>query len=432
MAPSIAEFVNSDPELTILFEAIKVVSGLPADLSVVFPDRPTSPPTKQPTRPHPPTSPPTRYPEEPIEDKPPTEVTPPQQYLGYTGYKGIYGSYAQPYKPGNVYEYLELVEQLVQQQGSVGVNNAGYGTFTPGVYNSGSGAFTSTFSSACPECPRNLRFVQNNPFRRGNLLQILDEPGDFTFLAPTNAAFRTIPVEVLELLFLQEEFIPHLADLLLYHALEGKRLVQDFFAVEIISAFNQEGVLVRQNPLRINGNSVVRPNRNASNGVTHIINGVLIPDWVANSIIGFVSSMDDMSLLFEFLERAGLVQELDTLGDELTLVGPTNDAFTALGEDALGFLRDPDNQSSLVEILEYHIILKVFTSPELVDGDSLDTRRQGSSVEVSVGGITIMFNQANVVPRNGINGASSDSILAKNGVLYKIDSVLNPNSLGGF
>jgi uncharacterized surface protein with fasciclin (FAS1) repeats len=40
-----------------------------------------------------------------------------------------------------------------------------------------------------------------------------------------------------------------------------------------------------------------------------------------------------------------------------------------------------------------------------------------------------MFNQAKVIPRNGINGVSSDSILANNGVLYKIDAVLNPDSL---
>jgi uncharacterized surface protein with fasciclin (FAS1) repeats len=265
-------------------------------------------------------------------------------------------------------------------------------------------------------------------FQRVNLLELLDQPGDLTFFAPTNNAFTSIPEELLELLFLRDEFVPHLEDLLLYHALDGKRLVQDFFAVEIITTLNTEGALIRQNPLRINGISIVRPNINASNGVTHVINRVLAPDWVANSIIGFISSMNDMSLLFEFIERAGLVQGLDTLGDELTLVGPTNDAFTALGDDVLGFLRDPDNQSSLVDILQYHIILGVFTSPELVDGDSLDTLNRRSSVDVSVGD-TIMFNQAKVIPRNGINGVSSDSILANNGVLYKIDAVLNPDSL---
>jgi transforming growth factor-beta-induced protein len=115
----------------------------------------------------------------------------------------------------------------------------------------------------------------------------------------------------------------------------------------------------------------------------------------------------------------------------LTLVGPTNDAFTALGEELLGFLRDPDNQKSLVAILQYHIILGVFTSPDLVDGDILDTRNCRRSVEVSVGD-TLMFNQANVVPRNGVNGVASDSIFTNNGVLLKIDAVLNPDSSNGF
>jgi uncharacterized surface protein with fasciclin (FAS1) repeats len=107
----------------------------------------------------------------------------------------------------------------------------------------------------------------------------------------------------------------------------------------------------------------------------------------------------------------------------------------------------PDNQKSLVAILQYHIILGVFTSPDLVDGGILDTRNRRRSVEVSVGildtrnrrrsvevsvGDTLMFNQANVVRRNGVNGVASDSMLANNGVLLKIDAVMNPDSLNGF
>jgi uncharacterized surface protein with fasciclin (FAS1) repeats len=398
------------------------------------------------------------------------EVTPPQQYLGYTGYKGIYGSYTQPYTPGNVFEYLELVEQLVQQQGSVGVN-AGSVTFTPGVYNSGSvgfpsgvagsggftsfitsacpggcrrklqsGAFTSgsgAITSACPECPRNLRFVQASPLRRGNLLQILDEPGDgdLTFFAPTNTAFRRESVDLLELLFLQDEFIPHLADLLLYHGIDGKRLTEDFQSrSQDVDAFNNETVRVTRIPLpqgplrlRINQNTIKLPDISASNGVTHVINGLLKPDWVTNSIFVWVTTdatFGDLSKLVELLVRADLADTLDTFGDKLTVVGPTNDAFDALDEALLESWGDPANQQDLVDVLEYHIIKEVLTPDELVDGDILETRHDPSSVEVSVVGTTIQFNQANVV--------SSDSILANNGVLYRIDSVLNPNSLGGF
>jgi uncharacterized surface protein with fasciclin (FAS1) repeats len=119
--------------------------------------------------------------------------------------------------------------------------------------------------------------------------------------------------------------------------------------------------------------------------------------------------------------------KLDRFGDELTLVAPTNDAFAALGGAVLDSLRDPENQQALVDILEYHIIIGVFTSPELEDGVSLLTEQSGS-IEVSIiedsNVVEFMFNQATVV--------SSDSILANNGILYKIDAVLNPNSVNGF
>jgi transforming growth factor-beta-induced protein len=284
-------------------------------------------------------------------------------------------------------------------------------------------------------CNRKLLFVQGSPIRRANLLQVLDEPGDFTFFAPNNNAFRSIPVRFLELLFLQDAFIPHLEDLLLYHGLIGERFVADFFAIEIINTFNNEGVQVRREPsnsllnLLVNGNSVRRRNINASNGVTHVIGGVLAPDWVSNSILDFVVVASDLSLLFEFIERAGLSDALDVFGQELTLVAPTNAAFNALGTAILEALRDPANQQFLIAILAYHVILGVITTDALdeLDGSSLATA-EGSAVVVSVEvelGVTIRtINQARVM--------STDSILANNGAFYRIEAVLNPNSLDGF
>jgi transforming growth factor-beta-induced protein len=262
--------------------------------------------------------------------------------------------------------------------------------------------------------------------RRVNVLQILSGPGDFTFFAPTNSAFAALPRDLLELLYLRDAFIPHLEDLLRYHALNGKRFTDQFFAIEIIPAFNSEGLLVREEPFLVNGIRVVRNNIDATNGVTHVINGVLRPDWVDNSILSFVASMDDLSILFELLERAGLNDKLDTFGDEFTFVAPTNDAFTALGEVVLDTLRDPENQEGLLNILEYHIITGVFAE-QLEVGVNLPTE-QGGSIEFSIIEVAnimeFMFNQATVV--------SSGSMLANNGALYKIDAVLDPDPVNGF
>jgi uncharacterized surface protein with fasciclin (FAS1) repeats len=158
----------------------------------------------------------------------------------------------------------------------------------------------------------------------------------------------------------------------------------------------------------------------ASNGVFHVINEVLRPNWVFNPIFGFVATMEDMSILFELLRLVELGATLNSIGDEFTLVAPTNDAFRALGDVVLDSLRQPENQQALFNILEYHIITGVFA--ELEVGVDLPTE-QGGSIEVSKS-IDFMFNQASVV--------SSGSILANNGALYKIDAVLNPDSVVGF
>jgi uncharacterized surface protein with fasciclin (FAS1) repeats len=189
---------------------------------------------------------------------------------------------------------------------------------------------------------RELRFDQNNPIKGGNLGQLLDSPGDFTFLAPTNNAFRDIPQDLLSLLFLDDEFIYHLEDLLLYHGLTRERFTGTFRNNERIASFNSENILFQKNPLRINnGITFARTNIETRNGVAHAIRGVLKPNWVDNSILSFVSDMSDLSLLLEFLILGDLDQVLNVFGDRCTLAGPTNAAFQALGDGTLMSLRDP-------------------------------------------------------------------------------------------
>jgi transforming growth factor-beta-induced protein len=319
------------------------------------------------------------------------------------------------------------------------------GTIVEGLYGDFGGESSSYYSAPggagnCESPPdgvySNLRVIgpgarrfgsdrRRLQIRRGFFLNILDDPDrNFTLFAPTNNAFQLLPQELLQLLYLRDAFVPHLEDLLRYHALNEERFSDQFLANETIPSLNTERIQVGLDPfLVVNGIRVVRRNIDASNGVTHVINGVLKPDWVDNSILAFVTMMDDLSILFDLLERAGLADKLDQFGDEFTFVAPTNDAFNALGNTTLATLRDPENQQALVDILEYHIIIGVIALSELSllqDGASLLTEQGGSIVVsiIEVANITaFMFNQATVV--------SSGSILANNGVLYKIDAVLN-------
>jgi hypothetical protein len=121
------------------------------------------------------------------------------------------------------------------------------------------------------------RKLQNSALRRNNLLDVLDQPGDFTYFAPTNGAFSLIPRDCLEKLFLEEQFRPNLEDLVLYQGFVGERFTPAFEDGERINTFLDENILVATNPVRINTFNLARPNNDARNGVTHIIRGVLRP-----------------------------------------------------------------------------------------------------------------------------------------------------------
>jgi uncharacterized surface protein with fasciclin (FAS1) repeats len=284
---------------------------------------------------------------------------------------------------------------------------------------------------------RNLRFQKNNTFRTNNLFNILNEPGNepggYTFFAPTNTAFsRSLPADLWEILFTDEDFLPHLEDLLLFHGLEGEQFISEFDNRNYVT-FNTETVVVRKpnvlSTLRVGGTPVgdsSSTDNDASNGVAHKLSGVLRPVWLRNSVLDFTRTNDDLSMFHELLSLSGLGQELGQVpgkygpvGSGLTLLAPTNDAFNGTYFD---FLRDPANRVELERILRYHIVDGVFTSPRLMNGSNIPTE-SGSTITVSVVDQIIMFNQAT---------ATSESILASNGVLYEISAVLDPDTGTGF
>jgi uncharacterized surface protein with fasciclin (FAS1) repeats len=298
--------------------------------------------------------------------------------------------------------------------------------------------FRPTFNGTFPfpSGRRKLQFQLSNPFRINDISSFLDGPGSFTFFAPTNAGFNSVPPALLETLFTNDEFLPHLEDLLLYHGLEGGRFTSQFGNGARITTLNTERVGFRtlDGILRVNRNvPVVEPNIELSNGIVHKVEGVLAPGWVSNTVLRSLMVRTDLSvsIMLELLVLAGLDETLNSeQGSGFTVLAPTNFAFSLLnGAVDLPFLRNPANEARLDRILGYHIIVdKVYTTPRLIDGANLATA-SGNDVVVSVVDENVMldpvfmFNQAT---------ATSESILANNGVLYEISAFLNPDRVGGF
>merc|ERR1712199_50398 len=100
--------------------------------------------------------------------------------------------------------------------------------------------------------------------------------------------------------------------------------------------------------------NVIKADNVASNGVVHIIDGVLIPPATPN-IVKLAESVKDLSTLVAAVVAGGLADTLSSPGP-LTVFAPTNEAFAALPAGTLAKLMKPENKKELVDILTYHVL----------------------------------------------------------------------------
>lgn len=117
-----------------------------------------------------------------------------------------------------------------------------------------------------------------------DLVSTLQGEGPFTVFAPTNEAFNALPDGTLDTL-LQPENKNQLANVLTYHVVSGDVMSSDLSDGQAIETV-QGGTLtvsIRDGNVYLQdatGNEVqvVSPDIQASNGVVHIINGVVLPE----------------------------------------------------------------------------------------------------------------------------------------------------------
>jgi len=133
------------------------------------------------------------------------------------------------------------------------------------------------------------------------LAEVLSGPGPFTVFAPTDEAFAALPAGTVESL-LKPENKQQLVDILKYHVVSGR--VYDNDAVKAGSAQTLLGRSVDASlsaaGIKINDSSVVVKNIEASNGVVHVINAVLIPSSMSrqNVMSTLMSAIDQGTPIF--------------------------------------------------------------------------------------------------------------------------------------
>jgi len=102
--------------------------------------------------------------------------------------------------------------------------------------------------------------------------------GPYTVFAPTNAAFDGLPAGALDKL-LEPASKKQLAGVLTYHVVPGEVMAADLRDGQKLETVNGETLTVRVkgDEVTVGGAKVVQPDVDASNGVVHVVDGVLQP-----------------------------------------------------------------------------------------------------------------------------------------------------------
>jgi uncharacterized surface protein with fasciclin (FAS1) repeats len=128
-----------------------------------------------------------------------------------------------------------------------------------------------------------------------------------------------------------------------------------------------------------------------------------------------IAGRSDLSTFSRGLEAAGLTATLSGAGP-YTVWAPTNGAFDKLPAGQLNaLLQDPP---ALRRILLYHIGQGPITAAQIVQVPTVRTL-EGEPIKVSASGSNVELNDATV---------TQPDVLASNGIIHVIDSVLLPPS----
>ncbi len=123
-----------------------------------------------------------------------------------------------------------------------------------------------------------------------SLVETLNGSGPYTVFAPTNEAFAELPTGALDFL-LRPENKDLLQQVLRYHVVPGEVMAADLSTGGISSLAGGIAVRVTDDRVIINNGSVVQPDIEASNGVVHVVNRVLIPSAVRDQLLAQLAQL---------------------------------------------------------------------------------------------------------------------------------------------
>ena len=251
--------------------------------------------------------------------------------------------------------------------------------------------------------------------QKAGLAEFLSTENNLTVFAPTNDAFAAL-LSDLGLSSLNDIPTADLASILTYHVIGAKAMSSDLSTgyVSTLSSYDNNNITMyieTESGVMINNSvSVTTADIEASNGIIHVVDKVILPPTVVNIAL----ANDNFTTLVQAVVKAGLVDALSSEGP-FTVFAPTNEAFDALFTQ-LGVSGVEDlTAEQLTPILMYHVVPGNVLSTELISGE-VGTLNGDSNLNVDLSS-GVKINESSVVAAD-IQGA--------NGVVHVIDKVLIP------
>ena len=300
-------------------------------------------------------------------------------------------------------------------------------------------------------------------------MNTLETQSPLTVFAPTNDAFAALPAGVLANL-LKPENKAQLVDILTYHVVSGNVSSSELKNAELVPTLEGKDISVNIEStgfylnVGTNGAEVIKANVEASNGVVHLINAVLLPPPAPSTlnIVQLAQSVPDLSTLVQAVVAGGLASTLSGPGP-FTVLAPTNEAFAgesctsthpdivfcsrhnpllsctrrwlvfltprslscalhaALPAGVLANLLKPENKALLDSVLTYHVVSGEVYSYQIDNGASVPSLDNGAKLAFQVNNGQIYVEETATV----INA----NLQTSNGVVHVISAVLIPPSV---
>lgn len=261
-----------------------------------------------------------------------------------------------------------------------------------------------------------------------DFVALLSGTTNYTVFAPNNTAFQTLLDSDASWNTIADIPIATLDAVLKYHVIAGAVKSTDLTAsyVNTLSMGpNSEAISLQievSPSVQFNGNAgVVDVDVEATNGVVHVIDKVMLPPTVVNHALNGKSFTKLVEALTDSRHTTNFVSVLEGTGP-FTVFAPTDAAFQALLDTDASWNTIGDIPiATLDAVLKYHVVSGAnVQSDELTDGQVVGTL-QGSNLTVDLSSgakLQTTSNQTVTIDATDVQGS--------NGVVHVINMVMLP------